>query len=159
MAGVAVDRRTRMIPAAVGVLAGAVAVGVAELAAAFVRPESSPVLAVGGVLVDATPQPVKDFAIRTFGTADKAVLLAGIGVLLAAFAAAIGVAASRQPGRGLLWVGAFGAVGVGAVLSRPAPDLTDVIPTLFGTVAGGVALRRLIVLAPRRQPAAGAWLL
>src|SRR5262249_1730718 len=36
----------------VGVVAGGVAVGAAELVAALVRPESSPLLAVGGVLVD-----------------------------------------------------------------------------------------------------------
>ncbi len=132
-------------------LAGAVAVGVAELAAAFVRPESSPLLAVGGAVVDATPRPVKEFAIRTFGTADKAVLLAGIAVLLAGFAAAIGVLASRQLSRGVAGVCALGAVGLVAVLSRPAPALTDVFPTLLGTAAGCVALRRLTGLLPERR--------
>jgi DMSO/TMAO reductase YedYZ molybdopterin-dependent catalytic subunit len=108
------------------------------------------------VLVDATPQPVKDFAIRTFGTSDKAVLLAGIGVVLAAFAAVIGVVASRRPAQGLLGVCAFGVVGIAAVLSRPAPDVTDVVPALLGTAAGCVALWRLGGMLPQRLPAAGA---
>ena len=150
-----VRRRHTVLAALVGVLAGAAAVGVAELVAAVVRPESSPLLAVGGAVIDATPRPVKEFAIRTFGTADKAVLLAGIGVLLAAFAATIGVLASRQLGRGIAGVCAFGVVGVVAVLSRPAPSVTDAVPTLLGTAAGCLVLRYLTALLPPRAPARG----
>jgi DMSO/TMAO reductase YedYZ molybdopterin-dependent catalytic subunit len=136
--------------AVAGVLAAAVAVGVAEFVAALIRPESSPLLAVGGVMVDAAPRQVKDFAIRTFGTADKAALLVGIAVLLTAFAAGIGVLASRQPGRGIAGVCAFGAVGVAAVLSRPAPAVSDVIPTLLGVAAACLVLYRLTDLLPPR---------
>ena len=148
MGDVAGIRGDRLLAGLVGVLAGAVAVGTAELAAAFVRPESSPVLAVGGVLVDSAPRPVKDFAIRTFGSADKAALLTGIGVLLAAGAAAIGVLAARRLGHGLAGVCAFGAVGVAAALSRPAPALLDVLPAVLGVAAGCLALQRLVSLLP-----------
>jgi DMSO/TMAO reductase YedYZ molybdopterin-dependent catalytic subunit len=154
MGDVAGVRGGRLLAGLVGVLAGALAVGVAELAAAFVRPESSPVLAVGGALVDSAPRPVKEFAIRTFGSADKAALLTGIGVLLAAGAAAIGVLAARRLGHGLAGVCAFGAFGVAAVLSRPAPSLLDVLPAVLGAAAGCLALQRLVALLPAR-PAAG----
>jgi len=40
-------------------------VAVAELVAAGVRPRSSPLLAIGGTVVDAVPTPVKEFAVRT----------------------------------------------------------------------------------------------
>jgi DMSO/TMAO reductase YedYZ molybdopterin-dependent catalytic subunit len=159
MGGVAAAgvRGGRLLAGLVGVLAGALAVGVAELAAAFVRPESSPVLAVGAVLVDSAPRPVKEFAIRTFGSADKAVLLTGIAVLLAAGAAVIGMLAARRLGHGLAGVCAFGTVGVAAVLSRPAPSPLDVLPAVLGAAAGCLALRRLVALlpAPAGRPDAG----
>ncbi len=61
-----------------GLLAAAVALGVAELVAGLTGPLSSPVVAVGGVAIDLTPVPVKDFAIAHFGSNDKFVLETGI---------------------------------------------------------------------------------
>ncbi|MBI3688156.1 MAG: molybdopterin-dependent oxidoreductase [Actinobacteria bacterium] len=133
-----------LAPAAIaGTLAAAVAVGVAELVAAAVRPESAPLVAVGAAVIDATPGPVREFAVRGFGTADKAVLLSGILVLLALFAAGIGVLAVDRPRWGLVGVGGFGLVGVAAVASRPAFRLVDLLPSVVGTVAGGLMLLRL----------------
>ena len=78
-----------------GLLAGAVALGVAELVAGITGPQGGPVVAVGGAAIDMTPVPVKDFAIAHFGSRDKTALIAGILVLLAVFAAVIGVLALR----------------------------------------------------------------
>ena len=50
-----------------GVLAAGVALGTAELLAALFGPGSSPIVAVGGAAVDASPEWLKSFAIRTFG--------------------------------------------------------------------------------------------
>ena len=81
--------------AAAGILTAAVAMGVGQLAAGLTVPQSSPVVAVGQAAIDLTPLPVKDFAISTFGANDKNALLAGILVVLAAFAAVIGILAVR----------------------------------------------------------------
>ena len=81
-----------------GILAAAVALGVAELAAAIIGPDSAPVIAVGETAINLTPIPVKDFAITHFGSHDKQVLVAGILVMLAGFAALIGVLAVRRTG-------------------------------------------------------------
>ena len=70
----------------VGLLTGAVALGVAELTAAVTGPNGAPVVAVGETAINLTPVPVKEFAIAHFGTHDKEALVAGIVVLLAAFA-------------------------------------------------------------------------
>ena len=78
-----------------GLLTGAVALGVAELTAAVTGPNGAPVIAVGETAINLTPVPVKEFAIAHFGTHDKAALVTGIVVLLAAFAALIGVLAVR----------------------------------------------------------------
>src|SRR6266702_1696239 len=83
--------------AVVGVLAAAVAIGAAQLAAGLTVPQGSPVLAVGQAAIDLTPPPVKDFAISAFGAHDKTVLLGGILVVLALYAAVVGMLAVRRP--------------------------------------------------------------
>jgi len=129
--------------ALIGLLAAAVALGVAELVAAITGPQGSPVVAVGGTAIDLTPIPVKDFAIVHFGSHDKLVLITGILVLLAAFAAVTGIVARRWLGAGLAGLLAFGALGVGAALTRPEASAADVAPTLVGVV---VAMITLIIL-------------
>jgi DMSO/TMAO reductase YedYZ molybdopterin-dependent catalytic subunit len=143
----------RVMAAAAGVVSGGVAMAAAHLAAGVVRPDASPVLAVGGLVVDSTPRQVKDFAIHTFGSADKPVLLGGIGIVLALLAAAIGLLARRRTDRGMLAVIFLGVIGAIAVLSRPSGSVVDLIPTALGTVAGCYTLRYLIGLLPSPSPA------
>src|SRR5439155_1162299 len=68
-----------IIGGAIGLLSAAVAVAVGHLMAGLVGGTSSPVIAVGSTAIDASPGWLKSYAIRTFGTNDKAVLVAGIG--------------------------------------------------------------------------------
>jgi hypothetical protein len=79
----------RLVGAAAGLLASLTALAAAELAAAFVRPESSPVVAVGSNVVDLTPTWLREWAVGTFGTNDKPVLLASVIAVLLWGAAAI----------------------------------------------------------------------
>jgi DMSO/TMAO reductase YedYZ molybdopterin-dependent catalytic subunit len=133
------------------VLAAAVALGVGELAAALVGPSSSPVVAVGNAVVEATPEAVKDFAIRTFGENDKAALFTGMLVLLALFAALLGMLGLRSrrlAAAGVLLLGLLGAVA--AATGRAGGPL-DALPSLAGAAAGIAALGRL--LAPLTDPA------
>ena len=127
-----------------GVLTGAVALGVAELVAAVTGPRGAPVIAVGQTAIDLTPIPVKEFAIAHFGSRDKEILITGILVLLAAFAALIGVLAARRISRGLAGLAAFGGLGVAAAVSRPAATAVDVLPTLAGVAVAAVALVVLV---------------
>jgi DMSO/TMAO reductase YedYZ molybdopterin-dependent catalytic subunit len=129
--------------AAVGLLAAGVALGAAELLAAVFGPGSSPIVAVGGVTVDASPEWLKAFAIRTFGEQDKVVLLVGIGVVLAAMVAVLGAASVRRPRLGIVASVALGAIGASAAVTRPANDLGDAIPSVAGAVAGALAFRLL----------------
>jgi DMSO/TMAO reductase YedYZ molybdopterin-dependent catalytic subunit len=143
--------------AVVGALVAFVAVGVAELVAGlFFDPGSSPILAVGAAAVDATPEWLKSFAISTFGSNDKAALLVGISVVLLLAAMAIGAASARRPVVGVVGLAAFAALGVAAVVSRPANGLADAIPTLAGAAAGAgayVVLRRAAGLGAGTQAA------
>jgi DMSO/TMAO reductase YedYZ molybdopterin-dependent catalytic subunit len=136
-----------------GLLSAAVALGVAELVAGITGPLSSPVIAVGGVAINLTPVPLKDFAITHFGSNDKNVLLAGIVVQLAVFAAVIGIVAVRWLWVGLAGLALFGALGVAAIVTRPSASRSDVAPTLIGVAVAAVAMVFLIRAArvePRR---------
>ncbi|WP_433374389.1 molybdopterin-dependent oxidoreductase [Streptosporangium sp. CA-115845] len=141
--------------ALIGLVSGAVAVGVSLLVAGLVNPSAFPIVAVGNAAVDLTPAVLKEWAIRTFGENDKVVLLGGIFVVMALIAAALGIAAARDVRYGLAGLAAFGLVGVVAVLTRPEAGLADVLPTVVGVGAGMFALRRIIrrSLVPVEEPA------
>jgi DMSO/TMAO reductase YedYZ molybdopterin-dependent catalytic subunit len=129
----------RVAGAVIGVLAAGVALGVAELLAAVFGPGSSPIVAVGGAAVDASPEWLKSFAIRTFGAQDKVALLIGIGVVLVVVVSVLGAASGRRPRLGMVGSVVLGAIGAAAAVSRPANDLADAIPSIAGAAAGVVA--------------------
>ena len=129
--------------AVVGVLAAGVALGVAELLAAVFGPGSSPIVAVGGAVVDASPEWLKSFAIRTFGEEDKLALLIGIGVVLTIAVAIVGAAAWRRPRLGIAACVVLGAIGAAAAVTRPANDLIDAIPSIVGAAVGVLTYRML----------------
>jgi len=147
-----VSRRISVPGAVAGLLSAAVAMGVAQLVAGLTVPASSPVIAVGQEAIDLTPQPVKDFAISTFGTSDKNVLLGGILVVLAAFAAWIGMLATRRLAYGLAGLGVFGCLGLAAALTRPDATPEWVLPTLAAAAAGAFAMARLTSAATADSP-------
>jgi DMSO/TMAO reductase YedYZ molybdopterin-dependent catalytic subunit len=145
-------RSRRGAGAVAGLLACAAALGVAELLAGVVGGQASPLVAVGGAAIDATPEWLKDFAIRAFGERDKLVLLAGMGVVLAGLAAVVGLLAVRRLGLGLAGVAAFGVVGAAAAFSRPGGGPLDALPSMIGALAGAGALAALVrQLRPARQ--------
>jgi DMSO/TMAO reductase YedYZ molybdopterin-dependent catalytic subunit len=123
-----------------GLLTAAVALGVAELAAALISASSAPVIAVGETAINLTPIPVKEFAITHFGSHDKEALLTGIVVVLIGFAAVIGIAALRRIAYGLAGLAVFAVIGVSAAIHLPTATAVDVIPTLAGVAVGAVAM-------------------
>jgi hypothetical protein len=145
-------RRSRGIlaGAVTGFLAGGTAIGVAVLAAAFVRPPASPVIAVGEAAIDRTPSAVKQFAIQYFGQNDKNVLLLGMYVAIALLAMAIGLVARKRLAAGVIGMAAFGGFGAFVAITRPEGRISDGIPSLIGGAAGIAALVLLVwAAAPR----------
>jgi DMSO/TMAO reductase YedYZ molybdopterin-dependent catalytic subunit len=122
--------------ALLGLLSGAVALGVAQLAAGIFGGPSSPMIAVGNATIDAAPAGVKEFAIRTFGSNDKRALLIGIGAILAIVAIVLGILSIRRPRVGIVGLIVFGAVGMVAALTRPGAGPEDALPSIVGTAAG-----------------------
>ena len=133
-----------------GFLAAAVAIGVANLVAAFVRPQASPIIAVGGAFIDRTPPALKNFAVEKFGENDKTMLLLGMYVTIALLAVVIGMIAWRRVGIGVAGTGLFGLFGAFVAITRPESHVTDVIPSVVGGIVGIVALVWLHSTAARR---------
>ncbi|MBG6069610.1 molybdopterin-dependent oxidoreductase [Micromonospora ureilytica] len=131
---------SRRYAALAGITAAAVAIGIAEPVAVLTGPRSAPLVAVGGVIVDAVPESLKQLAIDLFGTADKIALLVGTALLLGGFAALLGVLAVRRLTIGLAGIAAFGAIGVAAALTRSGADLADALPSLVGAGLGALVL-------------------
>ena len=133
-----------------GFLAAAVAIGVANLVAAFVRPQASPIIAVGGAFIDRTPPALKNFAVQKFGENDKTMLLLGMYVTIALLAIAIGMIAWRRVEVGVAGICLFGLFGAFVAITRPDSHVTDVIPSVVGGIVGIAALVWLHSAAARR---------
>jgi len=145
-------RLRRLLGALAGLLAAAVGLGAAEVVAAFVSPESSPVVAVGNAAIPLTPESVKSFAIATFGQRDKLALVTGTFVLLALYAMAVGVVALRDRRLGAAGIALFGLLGVVAAQTRPAAGPLDGLPSFVGAAVGIAVL--LVLVAPLTPAAA-----
>jgi DMSO/TMAO reductase YedYZ molybdopterin-dependent catalytic subunit len=138
-----------------GIAAAAVALGVTQLAAIPFGSAADARTAVGSTVVDVTPGPVKEWAIQTFGTADKLFLAAAVLAVIAVVAAIAGLAESPKRPIGSIAIAVAGIAGGLAVISRPEANALDVLPTLVGTVCGIAVLRLLtsgrIVDGERRE--------
>lgn len=98
--------------------------------------------------MDVAPTPVKEFAVTVFYTYDKLALQAGIVLVLAVFAAFIGVLAMRRLRYGLAGVAVFGVIGVLASATRASATWAYPLPT----VAGALTAAGLLVLLRRTLP-------
>jgi DMSO/TMAO reductase YedYZ molybdopterin-dependent catalytic subunit len=139
-------RRTAgdLIPGALaGLAAAALGLGVAELVAGFLGRTATPVIAVGEAFIDRVPTWLKDLAVEWFGTADKAVLIAGVLIVFAVLSAGVGVLAVRRRGAGLLAAGGLGLVAVAATWTRADTNGIDFLPAALGTIASLIALDML----------------
>ncbi|MCU0260407.1 MAG: molybdopterin-dependent oxidoreductase, partial [Ilumatobacteraceae bacterium] len=130
-----------------GLLATMAGLAVGELVAGLARSASSAVLPVGQEVIDRVPPWLKDWAIDTFGTADKAVLVVGTIVVLGIIGSLVGILTVRgHLGPAVLLTVVVGLVGVSAVLARPAPSLVRLLPAILGTATSVLVL---VLLAPR----------
>lgn len=142
------DTGGRGLGAVAGVAAAGTALAVAELVAIATGPRTSPLVAVGGVVVDTAPQPVVEFGIQVFGVWDRVALQIGTAILLAGAAAGLGAAAVRRWPVAPAGLGVFAAAGVLAAVTRPDNGLAAALPTVVGIIVAGVlyaAFRRRLV--------------
>lgn len=126
-----------------GGVAAALALGVSELAAGLIGLPSL-VEGLGNWVIDVAPTSVKEWAIATFGTADKLVLLIGIAVVTVLLGALVGVLARRRFGIAVTVFIGFGVVAALAAVRDPRVRLgLAVIPAGVASISGLAALQWL----------------
>jgi len=133
-------RASLALAALAGVVSGAVFLGVAEVLALLVARSASPILAVGGFVIDIVPQPFKEFAIATFGANDKIALLAGLGLAVVIASAIGGVLEYLRSPLGVVVVAIAGLLSTAAVVSRTGVTPLSFVPPVIGAVAASVVL-------------------
>jgi len=122
--------------AATGVLAAIGGIASAHLVAGLTNPAASPVLAVGSVVIDATPTPIKEYAVAQFGTADKPILLATVTLVTLVAAAVAGALSRRRAGLGIGFILLLTGLATAAALTRPVSSPSDAIPGVVSAVVG-----------------------
>ena len=132
--------KRRLLYALFGVLATLVGVATGHFVASLLNPASSPVLAVGSQVIDLTPTPMKEWAIRQFGDKDKTILVGSVMAGVLVFAAIGGLVTLKRfrYGAGLLLV--LVAVAGFTAMNRPAAELVDLLPTIATAITGVGAL-------------------
>ena len=131
--------------AVAGCVAVLVALAAAELGAGLIPGATSPLLAVGDVVVDLVPPGVKDAAIALFGTGDKIALIIGTLVLAGLIGIALGIAARRRFVLGVGGLVVFGALGVAAAAGDPRASVpATAIAVGLAVALGALALRYLL---------------
>jgi DMSO/TMAO reductase YedYZ molybdopterin-dependent catalytic subunit len=134
-----------------GAASGAAAVGGAELLAGVLPEASSPIIAIGDLVISLQPPGAKQFIVDLFGEADKMLLNLFIVAVALAVAAGLGVLARRRRGRARAGFLAFGLLALGAGLRDPlAAPLTTFIVAAAAVTIALVTLRWLLDLATRR---------
>ncbi len=126
-----------------GVAAAAVSLGVAQLVGIPFGARADARAAIGSVVVDLTPGPIKEWAIQTLGSLDKLFLAVVVLVVIATIAAIAGSFETRRRPIGSAVIAAAGVLGCIAVLSRQGATALDTIPTVAGAACGVAALRLL----------------
>lgn len=154
----------RLAFASVGVAAAFAGTAFGHLIASLTVPEASPIIAVGANVIQSTPEPVKQWAIRRFGDDDKIVLLATVGVTTLALAVATGLASRRRPHIALGSIALLGASIIAAAHSSHAVDPSVgpvpgawLLPGVGAAVVSAAVLLLLRCLALGRSPLPIGW--
>jgi DMSO/TMAO reductase YedYZ molybdopterin-dependent catalytic subunit len=140
--------------AVLGVLAAAFGVAIGTLVAAFIDPAYAPIEVVASTAIDLPPQPVKEWATSTFGTASKSVVVGVVVVAVVVTAAWAGITARTRPRFGIQVMIVAGLVGAVAALLRPVDFFLAPLPSIVAGAAAAIALWWLLRMATP-SPVAG----
>lgn len=129
-------------PALLGSLAGLVAGGLGTASGSSIASfadVTTPVRAVGNVVIDNAPTAVKNLAIDLFGTADKTALQTGIVLILGVLVMVLGAASRSSPTPLLTGIGTLSIIGVVAATNEPRTTVWSVAAPLIGGAIGAAA--------------------
>ncbi|WP_131845261.1 MULTISPECIES: molybdopterin-dependent oxidoreductase [unclassified Curtobacterium] len=147
-------RRPVVLAAAVGLVAAAAFLGIAEFGALLLGGAGSPLVAVGSAVIDLAPAGAKNLMVALFGTGDKVALFALMTVIVAAISAGAGVLERARPPFGALVFAVGGVLALIAVSTRSGSGTFDGAPTVFGVAAAVITLRLLLRRLRRWEAAA-----
>ncbi|UUW89943.1 molybdopterin-dependent oxidoreductase [Pimelobacter simplex] len=136
-------RTSRAWWATAGVLSGLLGLALSYAAAALLHVRDAPVVAVAEGFTALTPGKVARWAIDTFDTADKKVLVFGILTFLVVVFAVIGRVARTRWWLAVAGYVVLAGVGAAAVVAKPNTSFTDLAPVVVGLLAWLVALAAL----------------
>ncbi|MDV6011385.1 molybdopterin-dependent oxidoreductase [Haloechinothrix sp. LS1_15] len=139
------------VGAGVGLVAAASGLGVAELVAVATGPDTSPVVAVGSGVIELTPRVLQEFAISTFGSGHRPVLVAGVVTILAVVTAVAGCAALRRFVVGASLLLALTGIGLVAAATTAQAGIAGALPSLAAAITS-VAVLAILVGMTRRVP-------
>lgn len=137
-------RLSLLAHAGFGVLATLAGAAAGHLIAAALLPGSSPVLAVSAAVIDRTPTPMKEWAIREFGDRDKVILLGSVLAATLLLGALAGALSRRSPRAGAGVLLGLVAVAGAAAVTRPDAGATSPLPAI---VTAAVGVGTLLALA------------
>ncbi|CCH75873.1 putative membrane-bound oxidoreductase [Nostocoides japonicum T1-X7] len=136
-----VSRWPYAVAGLVAALAG-MAVGHVLAVVAF-GSSSSPVLAVGSQVVDATPVAVEQWAVHTLGTSDKPFLLTMVALVTGLAAAGIGVVGRTRPTLARLLLAGLALVAAVCASLRPEAGNLPAVPSIAAGLVGLPVFSRL----------------
>lgn len=147
------DSTDRIPPRGSGALAGliavAVALAVAELFVGIVGRGQSVIVSIGNWVIGVSPEPIVKWAIRTFGTSDKLVLVLSILATVFVLGALVGIVATR---RLILAAAAFVGAGiVGLILAATDPVTNLTVAATAVVLAVFVGFAALAMLVRKRR--------
>jgi DMSO/TMAO reductase YedYZ molybdopterin-dependent catalytic subunit len=130
--------QVRALAALAGLLAAAVAVGLAELVAGALG-VTSIVVSVGEGVIAVTPPALAELAITAIGGLNRPLLVTGTLVVLGLLSVGIGLLALRSLLAGVVAIGLLGVVGVAAALANPVDQLPAAVLPGLAAMIGGIA--------------------
>ncbi len=125
-------------------IAAVVFLAAAEVVALFLGGAGSPLVGVGGAVIDLAPRGAKDLMVTLFGTGDKVALFVLMFVLVLAVSAGAGVLERLRPPAGAVVFAIGGVLSLLAVTTRSGSGSLDGAPTVVGVAAAINVLRVLL---------------
>ena len=142
--GPAISIRSRLDFLLIGVVAAGAALAASELVSGLFLSAPSLIRTIGQRVIDISPVPVVDWAISTFGTNDKLVLIIGIVVVSLLIGGFLGLLARDRPGLAAAGFVVFGVVGY--VAGRTDPLAGAVLTLVAAVAAAGMGVGVLLGL-------------
>lgn len=143
-------KSTRLRDGVAGGLAAGLALGISELLAGVFASLPSLVQGLGNFVIDHVPEPLKKFAIETFGTNDKLVLLISMTVVTILIGVAVGIFARKH--FWIAWVVFAAFALVAALAGATDPQVLFGSALLNGAAAALVGVGTLRMLLSTAEP-------